>query len=80
MSNICTRCGKDRVVTKTYKEKVGGSYVTYREMACPDPECQKKVQAVLTKEKDKRVLIKNEQNRREEERKTRIADSRKKVK
>lgn len=80
MANICTRCGKERVVSKTYKEKVGGCYVFYREMSCPDPECQKRVEKVLTTEKNKRTFIKNEQNKREAERQDRIAASRKKGK
>lgn len=80
MSNKCTRCGKERVEVKTYKEKVGTSCVIYKEMACEDPECQKKVEKVLSKEKDKRTMIKNEQDKREVERQERIAESRKKVK
>lgn len=75
MSNKCTRCGKERVVTKTYKQKVGTSYVCWREMACSDPECQKKVNKGLSNEKKKRTEIKNEQNKREEERKQRLADN-----
>jgi len=77
MSNKCTRCGKERVIIKTYKEKVGDSFVIYKEMACPDPACQSKVDRVLSNEKDKRTLIRNEQDKREKERKERIADSRK---
>jgi len=78
MSNKCARCGKERIAIKTYKQKVGGSYVYWREMACSDPECQKKVNKSLSNEKQKRTRIKNEQNKREEERKQRLADSNKK--
>lgn len=67
-------------MTKTYKEKVGDTYVFYREMSCPDPECQKRVEKALAAEKKKRTLIKKEQDKREQERKTRIANSRKKNK
>jgi len=74
MSNKCTRCGKQRVVSKTYKEKVGTSYVFYKEMSCPDPECQKKVDNDISKEKQKRVRIQDEQDRREEERKKQKAE------
>ncbi len=77
MSNRCTICGKDRVVVKTRKEKIGTSYVFYREMACPDGECQKKVEKNLTSEQNKRDLIKKEQDKREEERKKRVAVSHK---
>lgn len=75
MSNKCSLCGKERIVIKTRKEKVGSSYVISREMSCPDPECQKKVEKTLTNELKKRNLIKDEQLRREEERKKRVANS-----
>ena len=54
MASKCTVCGKERVVAKTYKEKVGSTYVFYREMICSDPECQKKVEKILAKELEKR--------------------------
>jgi len=38
MSNKCSLCGKDRVVVKTKKEKVGSSYVFYREMSLMKPK------------------------------------------
>lgn len=78
MSNKCSLCGKERVVVKTRKEKVGSSYVFYREMSCPDAECQKKVEKTLTNEKNKRALIKDEQLKREKERQLRVANSSKK--
>ena len=43
LGNICSRCGKVRVVTKTYEEKVGNSFVTYKLTSCPDENCQEKV-------------------------------------
>jgi len=75
MSNKCSRCGKQRVVVKTKKEKVGNSYIISREMSCPDKECQKQVEKVLSNEAKKRVFIKSEQLKREEERKKRIASN-----
>lgn len=75
MSNKCSLCGKERVVVKTRREKVGSSYVISREMSCPDKECQKKVEKTLFNEARKRNLIKDEQLRREEERKKRVANS-----
>jgi len=76
MASKCTICGKERVVAKTYKEKVGTTYVYYREMICADPECQKKVEKNLNTEKAKRVSIKKEQDKHELERKEHIANSR----
>ena len=75
MSNKCSLCGKERVVVKTRKEKVGNSYVISREMSCPDPECQKKVEKTLFNEAKKRSFIKGEQLKREQERKKRVANS-----
>lgn len=75
MSNKCTTCGKERIVIRTYKEKIGTSYATFKEMACPDPECQKKINKVLLSEKIKRQRIKDEKERAELERKIRIAEN-----
>lgn len=71
MSNKCILCGKERITVRTYKKRVGNSYVTYKETACPDPECQKKVERIIQKEKLKRANIKNNQEKREAERKAR---------
>lgn len=42
--NYCWRCGKERIITKTWKEKVNNSVVTTTETACPDKECQMTVE------------------------------------
>lgn len=68
LDNFCTRCGKQRVVVKTYKEKIGNSVVIYTEKACPDPECQKRVNTQLTSDESKRRRIKSENVKREQER------------
>ena len=75
MTNKCTTCGKERIVVKTYKEKVGTSYATFKEMTCPDPECQKKIDKVLSNEKAKRQRIRDEKERAELERKVRITEN-----
>jgi hypothetical protein len=66
-ANTCTRCGKDRVVSKTWEEKVetmgGTSVLIHTSTVCPDPECQKIVAdqfAVLKEKKD--ALNRNRQN------------------
>lgn len=76
-SNLCSRCGKVRVVVKTYTEKVGNSTVSYKITSCPDPDCQKIVNRKMGEEDEKRSKIKNEQVRREVERQNRIAEKRK---
>ena len=75
MSNKCTTCGKERIVIKTYKEKIGTSCVTFKEMTCPDPECQKRINKVLSSERAKRQRIKDEKERAELERKKTIAEN-----
>lgn len=76
-NNLCPLCGKQRVVVKTYKEKIGNSVITYTEKSCPDPECQKKLNGQLAKEDKKRRDITKEQKNRENERKARMLDRKK---
>ncbi|MBI5127309.1 hypothetical protein HZA76_02530 [Candidatus Roizmanbacteria bacterium] len=52
-SNPCSRCGKERVFVKTWKEKIGYSTITTTETACPDPECQKIVEKANKTQKAK---------------------------
>ncbi len=44
ISNPCIRCGKERIIVKTWNEKVdtyfGTSDIVHTETACPDPACQ----------------------------------------
>lgn len=65
VTNPCTQCGKERILFKTWVEKVTPTYgnrtstVTRSLTVCPDPECQKIVEQKLAVEKDKRDKIKN---------------------
>ena len=52
-TSICIRCGKQRIVGKTWKEKINGSTVVFTQTVCPDPECQKIVEEQLQLKKDK---------------------------
>jgi hypothetical protein len=63
--NVCTRCGKPRVTTRTYDEKVGNSVVTYTINECSDPDCQKVVDKGLKEDEKRRVMVKNDQAKRE---------------
>lgn len=60
----CTRCGKERIVASTYKEKVGNSTITYTINVCPDSECQKIVDDILKTEELKRIAMHEESQRR----------------
>lgn len=53
MNNPCYRCGKERIFVRSWQEKIGYSVVTTTESACPDPECQKKVEDENKKRVDK---------------------------
>jgi hypothetical protein len=53
-TSICIKCGKQRIVVATRQEKVGNTFVVYKETICPDPECQMKVEKILAQEKEKR--------------------------
>lgn len=74
-NNSCWRCGKERVVVRSWKEKVGNSIITTTETACPDVECQKLVDKANKKNIDKfqasqlqrklRLSRKRKQNRKD---------------
>jgi hypothetical protein len=51
-NSVCIRCGKERIVLKSWKEFIGTSQVTYTTNICPDPKCQKVVDANLKDKKD----------------------------
>lgn len=57
-SNPCVRCGKERIVLKTWKEKIWDSIIINTETICPDPECQKLVNKDNKKQRDKRTAMK----------------------
>lgn len=56
-SNPCIRCGKERIVSKTWKEKAntffGESIIIYTESICPDSECQEIVDKKIAAQKQK---------------------------
>lgn len=62
---MCTRCGKNRVAVRTYKEKIGNSEVTYTINECSDPDCQKVVDGQLREEEKRRIIMKDDQAKRE---------------
>ena len=52
-NSTCIRCGKLRVIGKTWTEKLNGSKITYTQTVCPDKECHKIVEEQLQVKKDK---------------------------
>ena len=69
VSNPCTRCGKQRIQSKKWKEKIvtfsGNTTTVLRtENICPDKECQKVVDKELNAQKAKRDKIKMDRETR----------------
>ena len=66
-SNPCTRCGKERVEGKSYKEEIttffGTSTIIHTDTVCPDPECQKIVEEKLAEQKSYTIQIELKPNR-----------------
>lgn len=79
IKNPCVRCGKERIVIKTYKEFVGNSLVINTLTACPDPDCQSRIDTQLAKEERFRADMKLASERRLLEQKERRAEALKKT-
>lgn len=61
--NICYRCGRDRIVSKVWKEKIGDSVIENVEHICPDKKCQEELEQDIERQRNKRLLL--EKRRRE---------------
>ncbi|TSC64412.1 MAG: hypothetical protein G01um101493_138 [Microgenomates group bacterium Gr01-1014_93] len=55
--NPCTRCGKERIISKSWVENVGISKLTHIETICPDKACQKITDEFLLAQTEKRVAL-----------------------
>ena len=51
--NPCIRCGKTRIKSRSWSEKINNSLVIYTQMVCPDADCQKIVEDEQQMKKDK---------------------------
>ncbi len=67
--NVCTRCGKQRIVGSTVSEQVeiysGPSTVVRTQMVCPDTDCQAIVEKELGEQRAKREAFKKESEARQ---------------
>lgn len=70
-SNPCVRCGRERVLLKTCKEKIDNSVITVNYMVCPDKECQDKVDKDNEKIRKRNALMRLKSEQRIKNRKTR---------
>lgn len=67
MSNTpCIRCGKTRIIGKSWNEYIDKSLITYTLTVCPDPECQKIVdRQIKSREKEFITMHRESLKRRE---------------
>lgn len=63
----CIRCGKLRILDRTWIEYIGISKVTYTQSVCPDTACQKLVDETLKERRDIATNRIQESLRRREE-------------
>ena len=70
--NLCSRCKKQRIVVRTWKEIVINSTIIHTETACPDPDCQEIVDAQNNATHEKRVSSEENRAKTEEARKLKI--------
>jgi len=56
-TNVCYRCGRERVESKSWKEGEGINEITVTMNVCPDPECQKAVNKELKAQSDRAKLM-----------------------
>ena len=57
--NNCYRCGRERRISKVWKEKVGNSVIENTESVCPDKKCQEKVEQEIRHQINKRLQMEN---------------------
>jgi hypothetical protein len=55
-STVCVRCGKPRIILSVKEELLGTSTISTMVAICPDPDCQKLVDGILSAEEKKRHI------------------------
>lgn len=67
-SNPCIRCGSERIVSKRYEEQMydypGATKVIHIEKVCPNPECQKILDAELKEQREKKENLRRKSEER----------------
>ncbi|MBI4973602.1 hypothetical protein HZC27_03265 [Candidatus Roizmanbacteria bacterium] len=77
-SNPCVRCGTERIVARTWKEKMDNSTIVNTEMVCPNPDCQKQVVKENKKQTDRYAALRLKSEQRATLRKAALHEKRKK--
>lgn len=73
-SNPCIKCGRERVIVRTWTEKVYDSVITNTETRCPNPDCQKEVDRDNKKQKDRHEALRLKSEQRARDRKVTLHD------
>lgn len=80
-NTLCIRCGKERILSKTWEEHIGDSLITYSLFVCPDTSCQKIVDKKLKEKRNhmetiqaKSLIRRKENNKRNKKFKKRARD------
>lgn len=69
----CIRCGKIRIVGKSWNEYIDKSLISYTMTICPDPKCQKIVdKQIKNREKEIKTLHRESLKRRKGVREKRL--------
>lgn len=76
--NPCSRCGTERIVIRTWKEKVDSSIIINTETACPNKECQLEVDKINKKQQERSAALKRESEKRLQNRKANSKKAKKK--
>ena len=79
-SNPCSRCGKDRIIARTWEETSetatsSSSRIIHTMMICPDVDCQKKVEASIAVMRQKQAALVEAKEQRDAQHKLGIARS-----
>jgi len=83
ITNPCFRCGKERIISKTWKEILVTSSgikqeIIHEEAVCPDKECQKLLNIEFAKQKEKRDKISSDREQRLQDKKNQLQLKKKK--
>lgn len=64
IGNYCSRCGTERIIVRTWKEKIDSSVIINTETACPNKECQIEVDKINKKQQERTAALKRESEKR----------------
>ena len=69
-SNPCIRCGTQRIIKRSWQEKIDNSIIINTQTICPNKECQQKVDFDIKKQRDKNIAMRLRNEQRIQDRKS----------